>query len=182
MGLKEFFHSIKDFRREQGQRYKLEPVLWMILLGISSGYTGYRELSVYMKSNKAYFSKVFSLKHGVPSHVTIRAILIGLNKSEFLTAFNTWAETQELSQGDWLSGDGKALNSTVTNAHESEQNFCSIVSLFCQRTGLVHQIADFRSKKKSEGEILRQLLPSLQDKGVYLTLDALHCQKKQLLI
>jgi DDE_Tnp_1-associated len=181
MGLKEFFHSIKDFRRAQGQRYKLEPVLWMIFLGISSGYTGYRELSVYMKSHKAYFTEVFSLKYGVPSHVTIRTILIGLDKPEFLTAFNTWAERQKLSPGDWLSGDGKSLNSTVINAHESEQSFCSIVSLFCQRTGLVYQIADFRSKKKSEGEILRQLLPSLQDKGINLTLDALHCQKKQLM-
>lgn len=62
---------------------------------------------------------------------------------------------------------------------ERYQDFCSIVSLYVQKTGLTYCIADFRNKKISEAEIVRSLLHSLQDKGVILTLDALHTQKEQ---
>ncbi|MCY7351055.1 MAG: transposase family protein [Cytophagaceae bacterium] len=41
MSLDELFKSIPDFRRDQGQRYELDTVLWMIFLGVASGYQGY---------------------------------------------------------------------------------------------------------------------------------------------
>jgi hypothetical protein len=80
---------------------------------------------------------------------------------------------------DWVSGDGKSLKSTMSNYNSDTQDFCSLVSIYVQKTGLSYVIEDFRNKKISEGEILRTLLPSLQDKGVIITLDALHTQKKQ---
>ena len=80
MTLNELFKSLPDARRGQGQRYALPDVLWMIFLGISCGYVGYRALSKFAKANQAYFTEIFSLKHGVPSHVTIRQILTNLDK------------------------------------------------------------------------------------------------------
>jgi hypothetical protein len=32
---------------------------------------GYRSLNKFVKANEEYFTNIFSLKHGVPSHVTI---------------------------------------------------------------------------------------------------------------
>ena len=80
---------------------------------------------------------------------------------------------------DWISGDGKSLKSTLNNYTEGSQDFCSIVSMYVQKTGLTYLITDFRNKKVGEAEIVRNLLPSLKDKGVIITLDALHTQKKQ---
>ena len=179
MRLSALFENIPDFRRGQGQRYRLSDVLWLIFLGIASGYAGYRSLAKFAKANQDYFVAQLALKHGVPSHVTIREILTRLDKQTFIEHFNQWAADQDLQAGDWLSGDGKSLASTVSAPFEKEQNFSAMVSLFAQRTGLTVQIADYRNKKISEGEILRSLLPSLQDKAVVVTLDALHMQKKQ---
>jgi hypothetical protein len=67
MSLNELFKSLPDPRRGQGQRYPIQDLLWMIFLGISSGYTGYRPLGKFVKANTTYFTEAFALKHGVPS-------------------------------------------------------------------------------------------------------------------
>lgn len=54
-----------------------------------------------------------------------------------------------------------------------------MVSLYCQRTGLTAAVQDYTDKKSGELLVLRDLLPLLQDRGVVLTLDALHGPKKQ---
>ena len=58
MSLNDLFKSLPDTRRRQGQRYPLSEVLWIIFLGISSGYVGYRSLYKFAKSNEAYFKEV----------------------------------------------------------------------------------------------------------------------------
>ena len=179
MEINDFFKSLSDQRRGQGQRYPFESMLWIIFLGISCGYIGYRSIHKFAKANEAYFTELFGLKHGVPSHVTLRQLLLALDKDLVKQRFNEWCSHQELSSLDWVSADGKSLKSTLSDYTESYQDFCSIVSIYVQKTGLTHSIADFRNKKISEAEIVRSLLPSLQDKGVILTLDALHTQKKQ---
>jgi DDE_Tnp_1-associated len=177
MSIDELFKSIPDFRRGQGQRYELSSALWMIFLGIASGYSGYREIATFSLANSSYFISYFGLKHGVPSHVTFWQILTHLNKDEVIAKFNEWAKSQDLKAYDWLSGDGKSLKSTVTNSQNSQQNFSAVVSLFCQKSGLSYLIADYQNKKIAEAEVLRSLLPSLKDKGIVLTLDAIHTQK-----
>ena len=179
MSLSELFKSFPDFRRGQGQRYPLEDVLWMIFLGVSSGYAGYRPLGNFTKANVDFFTEVFGLKHGVPSYVTFREILTNLDKVAVKKSFAGWCSNQDLSPYDWVSGDGKSLKSTLSNYDSDTQDFCAMVSIYVQKTGLCYIIEDFRNKKMGEAEILRNLLPSLKDKGVILTLDALHTQKKQ---
>lgn len=178
MNIEAFFVSIPDFRRGQGLRFELSPLLWMIFLGIASGYKGYRPIAKFAQANNDFFVEFFKLKYLVPSHVTFRKILTGLDKSEVIKKFNEWSQNQDIQAYDWMSGDGKSLRSTVDNAHNISQDFTSVVSLYCQKTGLSFQIADYKNKKISEGQVLRDLLPSLKDKGVILTLDALHTQKK----
>lgn len=178
MELKELFESIPDYRRGAGKRFPLKAILWMLFLGICCGYTGYRSIAKFMESNEVFFSSEFNLKHGVPSYVTIREILQGLEKTKIKESFNQWSSQASLSKYEWLSGDGQALRSTVISAHDSAQNFIALVSLFCQKTGLVYRMEEFRSKKKDEASIIRLMLADLKDKGIILTLDALHCQKK----
>lgn len=179
MTLSELFKSVPDFRRKQGLRIDLENALWIIFLGISSGYGGYRGIHSFGIANEAFFIKELGLKHGIPSHVTTREILRNLDKKSVIACFSEWANNQELRQGDWLSGDGKALRSTLKNAQNSQQDFSGIVSLFCQRSGLSYAIGEYSNKKDNEVSILHLLLPLLRDKGVYLTLDALYTQKKR---
>lgn len=101
-----------------------------------------------------------------------------LDKRALASAFESTFGAQ-VDAGDWVAGDGQALRSTVTNAVTSAQSFSSVVSLYCQRTGLTLAVRDYQSSKSHEGFVLRELLDHLRDRGVIVTLDALHCQKKR---
>lgn len=177
--LQDFLSTIKDFRRGAGQRYPLWAVLSMIIMSIISGGKGYREFARFMKSNQDSLVSCFALKHGVPSHVTIRAILRKLDLQSLTNSFRSWMSAYSQSDSsEWLAIDGKGLCSTVSNPNDSLQNFVSVVSVFAQHSGLVYDMQAFDNGKAFEPHIVRQLIERLGLKDVVFTLDALHCQKK----
>jgi hypothetical protein len=178
MSLAELFNSIPDSRRKDGIRYPLPSFLWMLFLSICSGYTSSRQIKSFMRAHAAFFIAEFGLKHGLPSHVTINAILKVTDKEKVKECFNRWAAVRSLAPFDWVSGDGQCLRSTVSSPQDSSQDFVSLVSWFVQKTGTVYMMEDYRSKKDNEAEVIRYMLSNLKDKGVIFTLDALHCQKK----
>lgn len=180
MELNSFFSSLQDPRRKQGQRYPLEAMLWMIFISLASGYHGYRKIAKFCQSNSVFFAEYFGLRHGVPSHVSFRSLLMSLDKVGVGLQFNALiGASVALKPDDWVCGDGQALRSTVIAASTSSQDFCSVVSLYCQSSGLTCAMQDYKQKKDHEGEVLRDLLDNIRAQGVNLTLDALHCQKKQ---
>ena len=179
MDLTTFFAQVTDPRQLKGQRYPLPALLWLIFLATASGYGGYRKISEFGRSNAAFFTAYFQLRYGLPSHVSIRKLLQNLDKDALNEAFSACFAAQAVA-GDWVAGDGQSLRSTVQDAQGAGQSFVSVVSLYCQRTGLTLALQDYTDKKTGELSLIRTLLPSLQDRGVVLTLDALHAQKKRL--
>jgi len=179
MSLMSCFESVKDPRRAQGLRTSLSQIFSMVTVSYLCGYCGYRSVSIFCKSNEDLFSELLGLKHPVPSHVTFRQVLQSVDEKELIKAFNTWAASYGSPEsGDWVSGDGKSMNSTVINYDNKTQDFQSIVSFFCQKSGLVAKIQTFRNKKKSEIEVVLELIKDLETKGLILRFDALHTQKK----
>ena len=178
MNLTDFFAQLPDPRRAAGTRTPLPAFLWMAFLAVASGYGGYRAMGKFARSNAAFFRAYFGLRHPVPSHVSFRSLLQALDKAAAYQAFNQQL-VASLQAGDWVAGDGQSLCSTLSEAHGAGQQFVSVVSLYCQRTGLTAAMQDYSDKKTGELTVLRELLPLLQDRGVVLTLDALHGQKKQ---
>jgi hypothetical protein len=83
-----------------------------------------------------------------------------------------------LEAGDDCAMDGKAQKNTVTQAHEADQNFVNVVSLFQLRQGIVGQ-AVLENGEESEITAVYALLKRLQVTGVAVSLDALHAQKNQ---
>lgn len=180
MELDVFFRSIPDSRRIQGRRYSLHSFLWMVFLSVCSGHSSSRTIAKFMKSHKKFFIKEFDLKHGVPSHVSVHTILKLTNKEEIKTSFNQYCSNQDLSKYDWLSGDGQILKSTLSDASTPQQDLISVVSLLVQKTGMVYLMEEYRSTKDSEIEVIQCMLSDLKDKGLIITLDAIHGQKKRL--
>lgn len=178
--IESFIKKVKDPRRKQGVRYPFSALVTMMLLGVASGHSGYRPLSRFMEANLTFFEKHFFLKYGVPTYGMLRDLIEGINKQEIVHLFNEWsAQTIKIEPGEWVSGDGKLLISTITDVHNSKQDFVSMVSLYAQDLGLCLFIQDYQSKKKSEIHVLEAMLDHLKGKEVTITLDALHCQKKQ---
>lgn len=179
MNLIEHLNQIKDPRRKQGQRFPLTTVLLIIIMSIISGRYGYREITTFSKANKKDFIKNLRIKHKrVPSHVTIRDVIMRTDFDALNNAFYQWASTYvSIEKNDWLSIDGKSIKSTVEDYNSSYQNFVSLVSVFSQRRGQVVKTSAFENKKTSEISIVQQLIEILDIKDVVISLDALHCKK-----
>lgn len=54
-----------------------------------------------------------------------------------------------------------------------------MVSMFAHKVGIVLRSNNYENKKKSEIHSVQELISHLEHKGMVLTLDALHCPKKQ---
>lgn len=120
-----------------------------------------------------------SRKRGcLPSHVTIREVLKGINFDDVLTAFNEWAKQYvTVKEKEWMAIDGKAPASTVTDYSSSYQNFVSLVSVFSHKRGQVLRVSRLENNKCSEIPTVQELIEALDLTGVVLSLDSLHCQK-----
>jgi hypothetical protein len=124
--------------------------------------------------------KLFRIeRHGVPSYSTIRRILIGVDFDQLAASFNQWAKNYvELDTSEWCGIDGKSLKGTVCDYKSEYQNFVSVVSVFAGKRGLVLGMDKLDNKQASEITTVQNLITALDIKGVVLSLDALHCQKK----
>lgn len=181
MTLIESLQTIPDFRRKQGRRYPLVPLLLITIMSIMSGRCRYREIAAFAKANTKELLAFFHMKRTrLASHVTFREVIKGIDFEDVLTAFNQWAaQYVTIAPAEWLSIDGKALASTVTDYETSYQNFVSLVSIFTHHRGQVFHAGKLESHKTNEIPIVRTLIEALDVQGVVFSLDALHCQKKR---
>jgi len=179
----DYLKDIPDFRERQGCRHQQWFVLLIIIMGIISGYWGYRGLGRFVERHRRELIKLLSIPQArVPSYSTIRRVMMGLNYEELAKVFNQWASQYgKLPSHEWVSIDGKGLKNTVTEYGSAEQNFINIVSAFSHNRGIVIGLKVMENKKTSEITTVRELLEILDVKGLVFTLDALHCQKKQLM-
>ena len=181
MSLFEAFGEVKDIRNASGLRHPLQIFLTMTTLSIMSGYNSLQGIATFFDSNKEDFNELFHLKHGVPKYTQIRTILKNMDYNSLCEVFQRWVIYHTpIEKGDWVAGDWKALASTLTDSQGSKQNFVAMVSLFLQKLEVVLGTERYENGKSGEGKALQELLYLLKDKGVIITLDALHCQKKQL--
>ena len=176
--------AVPDFRRAQGQRFPLSALLVMITMGILSGHYGYREIARFLKVNQKEIVQHLALSRDrVPSHVTIRTVLMHLDFDKLNECFCQWAsEHLQLAPGAWVALDAKAIRSTVTDYGSCYQDFVSMVSAFAQQQGVVIAVARYHNRQRSEievaGELVATLAQSLGLTGVVVTMDALHCKKR----
>lgn len=180
-----FLSKIPDKRRKQGQRYPLDKMLCLVLLGTLSGRVGYRSISRFGKENEAYLSKVFGLKHGTPSHVSLTAIIEGVRFKDFQKAINDWGvakykstQSQKKITNQIIALDGKAIKSSVKNGQSKSQNFIAFVNAFCTSQEYVLGSLAYENGKTGEGRTLQKLIEELGIKGAVFTMDANHDSKK----
>jgi DDE_Tnp_1-associated len=177
----EFFKKIPDPRRGAGQRHEQTFVLLLVVMSTMSGYLGYRAIGDFIKRNKeSLLEHLQPKKNRLPSFDTVRRIVQGIDFSLVSEQFYRWASQYvKLSRNEWVSVDGKVIGGTVTNANSSNQQFVSLVSLYCSKQKLVIGNQKVLHKKENEITIVQQLIEALKLEGVTFSLDALHCQKKR---
>jgi DDE_Tnp_1-associated len=180
--LLDFFDKIKDPRRSQGRRHELRLILLLTLMSVMSNYIGYRAIGDFIKRNrKDLLATLKPNKDRLPSFDVIRQVLMHIDFEELSNQFYNWAKQYiTISDGEWMSMDGKTIGGTVKNSKTIDHEFTSLIALFCSRQKLILATALVTSAKESEIPVVKQLVTALDLEGVTFTLDALHCQKKQL--
>ena len=179
----DYLKEIPDERDPHGRRHPLWLILLIIIMGIMSGYWGYRGLGRFVERHRRELIKMFQVSRAeMPSYSTIRRVMMNLDYEQLTTVFNDWASQYTHHQkGQWIALDGKSLKNTVTDYHGSQQNFVTMVSAFSHQKGEVLGLKVMENKKESEINVVRELIELLDLSGVVFTMDALHCQKKRFL-
>ncbi|MGL6337522.1 MAG: ISAs1 family transposase [Waterburya sp.] len=176
----DYLKQIPDSRDTHGCRHPLWLVLLIIIMGMMSGYWGYRQLGRFVERHRQELIKKLQIpKARVPSYSTIRRVMLELNYEEIQLVFNQWSQQYSLlPSSEWISLDGKSLKNTVSNYDNAEQNFINCVSAFSHQKKLVLGVQMMENKRESEINVVRDLIELLDLTGVVFTFDALHCQKK----
>ncbi|WP_293087286.1 transposase family protein [Moorena sp. SIO4A1] len=106
-----------DHRSPHGQRPPLWLVLLIIIMGMMSGYWGYRQLGRFVERHRTELISRLQIPNArVPSYSAIRRVMIISDYEELQVVFNQWSQQYSLiPSNEWVSLDGKSLKNTVTD-------------------------------------------------------------------
>lgn len=172
---------MRDFRAAQGRRYPLWLILLLIIMGTMSGCRSYNALEDFgVRHYETLCEKLGLTVNRLPSDTTLRRVLQKLDFALLAQEFEQWAKDYiEVEPREWVAIDGKSIKSTVDRENSDYQNFVTLVSVYSQQQGVVLASAAFEHKSSSELKVVQSLLEALHLQDIVVTLDALHCQKKQ---
>ncbi|HEY6269148.1 MAG TPA: ISAs1 family transposase [Candidatus Acidoferrum sp.] len=174
--------TIPDPRRAEGKLYKLPHVLLFAILAIVTGADSYRGIHTFIKTHRRRLNKAFKIAwKRPPAHTAIRYILQGLKPADVETVFREHAADLngcEAPAGTRMVAlDGKALKGSFDAFNDTKAR--QILSAFAADTALVLAHIEI-DEKSNEIPAAQKLLEELDVAGHFVTLDAMHCQKKPL--
>jgi hypothetical protein len=180
------FDSISDNRVIGRTTYDLKYVLLFIVLALLSNAKSYRAIAVFMEERRKLLRKVFGIKwKSTPAHNTLRDILHSVSAEDMEKSFRSHAirmesDIQQAPKGKQIkqiSFDGKALCGSVDPS--IDKRFVQLLSGYSVKGKIIlcHYEID---EKSNEIPALQKLIEELELKGVLITADAIHCQKKLL--
>ena len=180
MNLIEHLEQVRDFRTQP--RYPLSVILLLIIMGVMSGCTGYRALEDFVARHQKALLEVMDLPFKrLPCFSTLRRTMVRVDFKSMTNAFNAWAQdTFAVSAHEQVAVDGKSIRASVRDYDKAYQDFVSIVSAFSVQQGVVIGLEPMSNLGGSEIVTVQTLLDLLKLKGVCLSFDALHAQKKTL--
>jgi hypothetical protein len=165
MNILDICKGLEDSRRKQAQQYSYSFLFFTCILAYCCGHRSYRKILSFCEGNITILSEYLSHSGKVPSYVTFYHFIKSIDYEKLTSLFNEWANSNvsiDVLQG--VSGDGKALRSTVQEACNLDQNFVQIVTLFTHKTGLSLLLGSFESKKEGEQKVLQELLTHFKKK------------------
>ena len=130
----DYLKQIPDERSSGGRRHPLWLILLIMILGIMSGYWGYRGLGRFVERHRRQLIETLKIPQArVPSYSTIRRVMMSLDYEAVAQTFNDWAsQYTHNSDGQWVAIDGKSLKNmilgTVNDCYGKQQNFVMMVS------------------------------------------------------
>ena len=183
VSLIKLFEDLPDLRRKQGQRYALNHILVSSVLSILCGARSYRDIQRFIKVHLERLNTLFGIKwKRAPAHTTLRDILKGLKQQVFEWYFREHSKSlrEEVSpdKKTLVAIDGKVLSKSFDNMED--KGSLNLIGAYCLDSDLI--LGHIETPDKSnEIPAVQQLLSGFGLKNCLYTMDAIHCQKKQLI-
>jgi len=168
--LKEQFKGVTDFRKKQGQIFKLHELLAVSVLSFLVGADDFTAMATYCKEKEDFLADFVSFRRN-PCHDLFRWIFAHIDPQEFYACFTEWTQIMsKLFPGEVVAFDGKALR--ATRQADSKTSAIYIVSAWASQNNL--SLGQVKVDKKSnEKTAIPKLLKLLDIQGCIVTIDAM---------
>ena len=173
-----FSRSVKDFRTGNHLLYSSTSIIFMALVGILCGATGWEEIELVCQNKKEVLKKYLSDEFtGVPSHDCFRYFFLLIPPQSLESSFRTFMGNVKRPERPVIAVDGKTQKGASSMGKwTGEASKLHMISAFVTELGIsIGQIAV--GKKANEIVEIPNLLDDLDVKGGIITVDALGCQK-----
>lgn len=173
----ESLKSITDFRKPQGQRYRLHNLLTIMVLAVLSGCDDFESMALYSKKKTTFLRERGLLdEKNYPSHDLFRWIMMNLDKSAFSKILCAWLDSFEnpsvdesIKEKRLIHIDGKVLRSSRTSEHS--RTGLLVLNAYCSHTHVT--IGEMLVEKKScEKTAIPLIINTLDLKNDIVTIDA----------
>ncbi len=173
-----YLSEIEDPRHAKGIRHPQLSSLTIMVMAMLCGKTSLKGIARFARAHVQQLAESIPLpRNKPPSFSTLQRLSHQLDFESLCEGFNRWMG--QYTHSEAIAIDGKSITSTVTTNDEGKQSFTSLVSFFGQQSQLIRHVGQLENDKRSEIDLVQELIGMLQiDKAVF-TLDALHCQKKR---
>lgn len=156
-----------DSRGVNGKRFQFKYFLVYLVMAELAGANSVRKKEVYLNENRRELGVLFDLHwHKSPSRAAINAFINSLNENALKILLNCFVGKKENS----VHMDGKTLRGSGAN----------LLNLFTEKTKQCVDQFSFEKGKEIECAYNAFVLGNF-DKNTWVSLDALHAQKKLLL-
>lgn len=167
------FDTLEDTRVQGRVLHPMRNILFVTIVGVFCGHTGWEEIADFAKYRQGFFAKYLDLTNGLPSDDTLRRFFEKLDPKSFREHFLRWAaslvgKTDKKS----VSIDGKCVR---TANKMSPENPIHIVSAWVGENMMTLaqvKVAD----KSNEITAMPELIDMLDLAGTLVSFDAMGCQ------
>lgn len=171
--LLQILDEVKDGRQNQGKRYELSSILFLLFSGITVGETTIKGCCLWAVHNQSFLRKYGVVSDTIPNETTVSRAMGVCDVESLITAFNRWRDgIFGLVKDRVASIDGKSIRAIHGNTIGGH-----IVSLFTHDS---HQTL-FQVTvvgKSNEIPALQEMVSQAAIGGLTLVADALHAQTK----
>ena len=169
------FASVPDPRAEN-TRHDLAEILLIAFLSVLCGATSCCEMTAFGRAKIKFLKRFLTLRHGIPSHDTFSTVLRMLDPKALDAAFGALTATlvASLAKGGVIAIDGKSLKGAYEKGGASAPRM--MVSAYA--AGLRLTLATVAAKDRNEVDAALEVLGLIDLKGMIVTADALHCNRR----
>lgn len=173
-----YLAEIDDPRQPKGIRHQQLSTLTILVMAMLCGRTSLKGIARFARAHVEPLAEVIPLpRNKAPSFSTFQRLSRQVDPQQLCRSFNRWMSQSR--GGEAIAIDGKSITSTFQAGGEAKQRFSALVSFFGQHSGLISAVGVLENDKRSEIDVVRELIDTLGIERAVFTLDALHCQKKR---